>query len=47
MFDAFKADYKRLNPLIIREELQPIMLANIATIVCLNPLIIREELQLP
>ena len=36
-----------LNPLIIREELQPALLALINAIkVSLNPLIIREELQL-
>ena len=37
---------KSLNPLIIREELQPNYYAQSRRCHCLNPLIIREELQL-
>ena len=36
---------KSLNPLIIREELQPNYYAQSRRCHCLNPLIIREELQ--
>jgi hypothetical protein len=34
-----------LNPLVIREELQPLSLASLKACSSLNPLVIREELQ--